>query len=92
VSEQGTTKERGCKPLSSDELEDLQAAYWPGAEPNELRRKLIVAIMHADAKFEAAKVGGTKRWIEGFFLPALKEQGLAICPAQPPGDVRPEEC
>lgn len=73
-----TSNDQSCKPLSSDELADLQAAFWPGAEPNELRRKLIVAIMQADAKYEAAKVGGTKRWIESFFLPELKAQGLAI--------------
>lgn len=74
-----------CKSFSRDELEDLQAALWPGAEPNELKRKLIVAIMQADAKYAAAKVGGTKQWIENFFLPALRAQGLAICLANEEG-------
>lgn len=66
ASKPAASNEQSCKPLSSDELADLQAAFWPGADPNELRRKLIVAIMQADAKYDMAKVGGTKRWIEGF--------------------------
>lgn len=67
-----------CRPLTPDEAKDLQAAYWPGECTDEVFRKLLVAVMQADRKFEAAKAGGSKTWIEGFLLPELNAQGLEV--------------
>jgi len=61
-------------------LQDPMAVMRRGKEIMDdiIERRLVIAIQRADRDFEKAGATGTKNYVRGYLLPAMKWQGLKI--------------